>query len=140
MEVCISSGVPYSSFLGKKAQVRPFSSVLIGLHADREVIYQRINKRVDKMMESGLLEEAKALYPHRNLNALNTVGYKEIFAFIEGKNTLSEAVEEIKKNTRRFAKRQLTWYRKNKSIEWLDYNLPEKDFIEAVHAKIQSRT
>ncbi|MGD1946346.1 MAG: tRNA (adenosine(37)-N6)-dimethylallyltransferase MiaA [Croceivirga sp.] len=132
LEVSIATGKPYSSFLGKRTQKRPFSSILIGLHAERELVYERINTRVDLMMEMGLLEEAKSLYIHKDLNALNTVGYKEIFEFLDGNTTLQTAVTEIKKNTRRFAKRQLTWYRKNKMVKWVPYHLKEKDFITAV--------
>ncbi len=97
---------------------------MIGLVADREIIYERINRRVDLMFEEGLLEEARAVFPYKHLNALNTVGYKELFRFIEGEWELDFAISEIKKNTRRFAKRQLTWYRKNDQIQWFDHDTP----------------
>lgn len=137
LEVGISSGKPYSSYLGTKKNPRNFKPILIGLNAERKVIYDRINKRVEDMMLTGLLQEAKTLHAHKSLNALNTVGYKELFDYLEGKMTLDMAVEEIKKNTRRFAKRQLTWYRKNEEILWLDYDLPEKEFIVAIEEPIK---
>ncbi|MCF4100943.1 tRNA (adenosine(37)-N6)-dimethylallyltransferase MiaA [Gillisia sp. M10.2A] len=133
LEISLASGKPFSSFLNKPSKERNFKTIQIGLTADREDIYDRINRRVDIMMDEGLMEEAQALYPKRKLNALNTVGYKEIFAFFEGRTDLETAVEEIKKNTRRFAKRQLTWFRKDKSITWFDYTTPTSkitDFIE----------
>ena len=124
LEICLGSGKPYSSFLNKDKTKRPFTTITIGLTADREIIYNRINQRVDIMMANGLLDEAKTLYPHKSLNALNTVGYKELFNYLDGTWTLDFAVSEIKKNTRRFAKRQMTWFRKDKSILWFDYQTP----------------
>lgn len=122
LEICIGTGKPFSSFLNHSQQQRSFKTIKIGLTADRSVIYERINKRVDIMMENGLLEEAKSLYPHRHLNALQTVGYKELFQYIEGEISLEFAISEIKKNTRRFAKRQLTWLNKEKDIYWFDFH------------------
>jgi len=121
LEVSISANRPYSSFLGQNRPERPFKHLYVGLDAPREIIYERINDRVDHMMEAGLLEEAKRLYPHKNLNALQTVGYKELFEYLEGNYSLEAAVSEIKKNTRRFAKRQLTWLRNNEDILWVDH-------------------
>ncbi|MFD2561758.1 tRNA (adenosine(37)-N6)-dimethylallyltransferase MiaA [Aquimarina rubra] len=121
LEICIGSGKPYSSFITKSSKKRPFNIVKIGLTAEREIIYNRINDRVDIMIKEGLLDEVKNLLPFRSLNALNTVGYKEIFEFLEGNWDLDFAISEIKKNTRRFAKRQLTWFRKDQEIEWFDY-------------------
>jgi len=121
LEICITSNQPYSSFLNKKKNGREFKTITIGLKAEREVIYNRINKRVDIMLENGLLKEVKQLEDKRHLNALNTVGYKELFNYLDGKWSLEFAVSEIKKNTRRFAKRQLTWYRKQEDIIWFDY-------------------
>lgn len=132
LEVFISSGKPYSSFLNKKPARRNFNTILIGLTADREVIYDRINRRVDLMMESGLLEEAKALHKHKNRNALQTVGYRELFEFFESKISKEEAIEEIKKNTRRFAKRQLTWYRKNPGVNWFDYKTNPEEILSFI--------
>lgn len=120
LEVCIASGKPYSSFLKKKKTLRDFTNITIGLTAEREVVYNRINERVDLMLENGLLIEAQTLFPHKGLNALQTVGYRELFDFLEGKTSLDFAVEEIKKNTRRFAKRQYTWFHKNKDIHWFE--------------------
>ena len=121
LEVCLASGRPFSSFLQGGPSNLP-KAFYIGLTAPRTIIYERIEQRVDLMMRQGLLDEARSLYTHRHLNALNTVGYKELFAHLDGELNLHEAVEEIKKNTRRFAKRQLTWYRKNTSIHWLPYH------------------
>ena len=120
LEVCIASGKPYSSFLNKKKILRDFTNLTIGLTAEREVVYERINRRVELMLEDGLLIEAQRLFPYKELNALQTVGYRELFDFFEGKISLDFAIEEIKKNTRRFAKRQYTWFRKNKDIHWFE--------------------
>lgn len=113
LEVCLSSGKPYSSFRNKQKKTRAFNTVKITLNRDREMLYQRINRRVNQMMEEGLLEEARALYKFKDLNALQTVGYKELFAYLEGERSLENAVDEIKKNTRRYAKRQMTWFRRD---------------------------
>ena len=121
LEICIGTEKPYSSFLTNPEKARSFKTISIGLDADRSVIYDRINRRVDIMIENGLLDEAKGLFPFRHLNALNTVGYKELFQYFEGHHTLEQAISEIKKNTRRFAKRQLTWFRKDSSIKWFDF-------------------
>ena len=110
LEVCIHNNKPYSSFRTKEKKQRPFDSINIIINTDREVLYHRINKRVDIMMQNGLLEEVKSLYPYKHLNALNTVGYKELFDFIDDKCTLEETVNLIKQNSRRYAKRQLTWF------------------------------
>ena len=122
LEICLGTGKPYSSFLGQKKNERNFNTITIGLTADRDIIYNRINQRVDIMLKEGLLEEIKALQPHQKLNALNTVGYKELFNYLNGKWTLDFSISEIKKNTRRFAKRQLTWFRKQEDILWFRYN------------------
>jgi tRNA dimethylallyltransferase len=121
LEICIGSGKPYSSFLNKKLGNRNFIPIKIGLTADREIIYDRINRRVDIMMEKGLLEEVKKIYSYKKLNALQTVGYRELFKYLDGEFTLDFAVSEIKKNTRRFAKRQITWFKRDSEIEWFDY-------------------
>jgi tRNA dimethylallyltransferase len=121
LEICIGSGKPYSSFLNIKKNSRVFKTVSIGLTAERESMYDRINRRVDIMMESGLLEEVKTLLPHKNLNALNTVGYKELFNYLDDEWDLEFAVSEIKKNTRRFSKRQVTWFKRNQETKWFDY-------------------
>ena len=121
LEICIGTGKPYSSYLTNSEKNREFKTISIGLDAERSIIYNRINQRVDLMIENGLLQEVETLIPYKHLNALNTVGYKELFDYFEGNTTLEFAVSEIKKNTRRFAKRQLTWFRKDKSITWFDY-------------------
>ena len=119
VEVCIGTGKPYSSFLKKKTNTRNFTPIIIGLEADREVMYDRIEQRVDIMMNEGLLKEVETVFPHKNLNALQTVGYRELFDFLEDKTTLDFAVEEIKKNTRRFAKRQITWFKRDARVHWI---------------------
>lgn len=129
VEVSVGSGKPYSSFLNKKKNTRNFKTILVGLEAEREIIYERINQRVDVMIKNGLLEEARKLYPHKHLNALQTVGYRELFDYFDGKITLETAVEEIKKNTRRFAKRQLTWFKRNPEIMWFDYKTPVEEIV-----------
>ncbi len=121
LEICIGSGKTYSSFKNKPKTPRDFTSIKIGLTADREIIYDRINRRVALMIANGLLEEAKKLYPNKNLNALQTVGYRELFSFFDGAISKEFAIEEIKKNTRRFAKRQITWFKKDTNIAWFDY-------------------
>ena len=120
LEICIGSGQPYSSFLNKDKAERPFKTITIGLTAERATIYDRINHRVDIMMADGLLEEAKALQHVQHLNALNTVGYSELFKFLNGEWTLEFAVSEIKKNSRRYAKRQLTWFRNDTDMNWFE--------------------
>lgn len=120
LEVCISTGQPFSAYRTHAANERPFEVLTIGLNTERSQLYDRINKRVDTMMEQGLLAEVETLLPYRELNALQTVGYQEIFDYLEGKKSLEKAVEEIKQNTRRFAKRQLTWFRKNTETHWFE--------------------
>ena len=121
LEVCIGSGIPYSTFKNKPKKQRNFNNIKIGLNADREIIYNRINQRVDAMIDNGLIEEAKTLYAHKELNALQTVGYRELFSFFDGNFTKEFAISEIKKNSRRFAKRQLTWFKRDKNTLWFDY-------------------
>ena len=135
LEVCIGSGKPYSSFLNQKKNTRNFTPILIGLEAERSAIYDRINKRVDLMMDEGLLTEAENLFPHKNLNALQTVGYRELFQYFDGGITLPFAIEEIKKNTRRFAKRQLTWFKRNENTTWFDYLTDSQKIIEFIKLK-----
>ena len=138
LEVSIAAKKPYSSFLDQQKPKRSFKTLYIGLDAPREVIYSRINARVDLMMEYGLLEEAKKLHAHKHLNALQTVGYKELFEYLDGHCPLEHAISEIKKNTRRFAKRQLTWLRKNESILWIPYNLEPDKMIELINNRLKS--
>ena len=136
LEICIGTGKPYSSFLDKPKKKRNFKTLNIGLNADREIIYNRINDRVDIMINNGLVDEAKTLLKHKELNALNTVGYKELFNFFEGKWTLDFSISEIKKNTRRFAKRQLTWYRKTENIKWFNFETTTSEIIDYVNSEI----
>ena len=125
LEICVMTGKTYTSFRSKERRskeksrnVRPFRIIKIGLDRPREELYNRINARVDQMMSDGLLDEVKALYPKKELNALNTVGYKELFDYLDGRWPLEEAVERIKGNTRRYARKQLTWYKKDEHIRW----------------------
>ncbi len=125
LEVCLASGEPYSSLRRGEQQQRNFEIVKVGIDMPREQLYERINLRVDAMVAEGLVEEATALYPHRELNALQTVGYREIFDAIEERTTLEEAIELIKRNSRRYAKRQMTWFRRDSAIEWFASPAPE---------------
>ena len=118
LEICTMTGRTYTSFRQRNKKQRPFRIVKIGLNREREELYKRINARVDMMMQQGLLKEAEALYPMRDQNALNTVGYKELFDYFDGRWPLDEAVERIKGNTRRYARKQLTWYKKDPQIRW----------------------
>ena len=120
LEVCYTTGRPYSSFLTRERKPRPFSIVKIGLRRERQDLFDRINRRVDTMMEEGLLDEARRLYPLRHENALNTVGYKELFRYLDGEWTLPFAIEKIKKNTRDYAKKQMTWFAHDTSIQWIE--------------------
>ncbi|UUC45367.1 tRNA (adenosine(37)-N6)-dimethylallyltransferase MiaA [Flavobacterium cerinum] len=138
VEVCIGSGQPYSSFLNQKKTQRHFTPIVIGLEAERDVMYDRINQRVDLMLEAGLLKEAEMLYPNKTLNALQTVGYRELFSYFDGDYTFDFAVSEIKKNTRRFAKRQMTWFKRTEKAQWFDYNTPARSIIEYVNQQIQN--
>jgi tRNA dimethylallyltransferase len=131
-EVCIGTQKPYSSFLNQKKNNRNFVPILIGLEADRQIIYDRINQRVDIMMNEGLLEEAQLLHPNKTLNALQTVGYRELFSYFDGEFSLPFAIEEIKKNTRRFSKRQLTWFKRNEATKWFDYSKDRKIIIDYI--------
>ncbi|MCD8414917.1 tRNA (adenosine(37)-N6)-dimethylallyltransferase MiaA [Tenacibaculum dicentrarchi] len=136
LEVCIGSGKTYSSFKNKPKTPRNFEVIKIGLTADRQIMYDRINKRVDIMLENGLLEEAKKMQPHKNLTALKTVGYRELFEYFEGDFTKEFAIEEIKKNTRRFAKRQGTWFRRDTQINWFDFQDDIQKIITCLEDKI----
>lgn len=118
LEICLTSGQTYSSFRVRKKKVRPFRIIKVGLQRERSELFARINARVDDMMERGFLEEARTLYPHRNLNALNTIGYKEIFKVLSGEWELPMAVERVKKNSRMYAKKQMTWYQRDEDIKW----------------------
>lgn len=129
LEVCISTQKPYSSFCTGKIKQRPFNIVKIGLTRPRQELYERINRRVDEMMRKGLLDEAKKLYPYRQLNPLNTVGYKELFNYLDGTWTLDFAINKIKQDSRHYAKRQLTWFNADKCIQWFQ---PGKFTLEKI--------
>ena len=140
VEVCIGSGKPYSSFIGKRKNTRNFTPIIIGLEAEREIMYDRINQRVDLMLNEGLLTEAKALYPNKQLNALQTVGYRELFdyfdATIEDAKLLENAIEQIKMNTRRFAKRQMTWFKRTENVSWFDFLTNRDEILSIIKSKI----
>lgn len=118
LEICYQTGQTYTSFRTRQKKQRPFRIVKIGLNRDREELYDRINRRVDEMMDAGLLDEVRSLTDKRHLNALNTVGYKELFDHLDGRWSLDEAVERIKGNTRRYARKQLTWYKRDPQVRW----------------------
>ena len=132
LEITVGTGKAYSSFRKNKKAVRPFKTISVGISAEREIIYDRINRRVNLMIENGLLQEAETLFPKRDLNALNTVGYKELFSYLKGEYSLEEAISEIKRNTCRFAKRQLTWFRKDPNITWFDYKTSPREIIHFI--------
>ena len=135
VEVCIGTGKPYSSFLNQKKNQRRFTPIIIGLEAEREIMYNRINQRVDIMIKEGLVKEVEGLFPNKQLNSLQTVGYRELFDYFDEKITLEFAIEEIKKNTRRFSKRQLTWFKRTENVKWFDYLTDENDIIEFINSK-----
>lgn len=135
VEFFLSTGQKLSSFLTSTKKQRPFNIIKIGLNTDRTVLYDRINNRVDQMLHGGLVEEVKSLQSFRAYNALNTVGYSEIFDYLDGKLSLQEAVDKIKQNTRRFAKRQLTWFRKDQNLTWFEPNQTQ-EVIEYLQEKI----
>lgn len=135
LEICIGTGQPYSSFLNKDKFKRPFNIISIGLTSERAIIYDRINKRVDQMIDYGLIEEVKSLQRFQHLNALNTVGYSELFKYLNGEWTLEFAISEIKKNSRRFAKRQLTWFKKDTNITWFEFSDTLEQIIQHIEHK-----
>ena len=126
LEICYQTGKTYTSFRTQQKKPRPFRTIKIGLNRDREELYNRINARVDQMMEQGLLQEAEGLYPQRQLNALNTVGYKEMFDYLDGRWSLDEAVERMKGNTRRYARKQLTWFKRDPEVSWFHADAKEE--------------
>jgi tRNA dimethylallyltransferase len=136
LEICIGTSKPYSYYKNKPKAKRNFTPIKIGISAEREVIYNRINQRVDMMIENGLLDEAKKLHKFKQLNALQTVGYRELFDFMDDKITLDFAISEIKKNTRRFAKRQNTWFKKDTTIEWFDYLSETNKVMAYINSKV----
>ena len=137
LEICYQTGRTYTSFRTQSKKERPFRIVKIGLNRDRNELYNRINARVDAMMEQGLLHEAESLYNQRQLNALNTVGYKEMFDYMDGRWSLDEAVERMKGNTRRYARKQLTWFKRDEEVRWFHPDQIDEIFkyIEATREK-----
>ena len=127
LEVCLMTGKPYSSFRTQTKKERPFEIIKIGLTRDRSELYERINNRVDEMISSGLLEEAGRFYPQRHLNALNTVGYKELFKYMDGEWTLDFAIEKIKQSTRIYSRKQITWFKRDKEIHWINLSETSED-------------
>lgn len=136
VEVCIGTGKPYSSFLNQTKNNRNFTPIIIGLEAERSMMYDRINQRVDMMINEGLLAEAEKLFPNKKLNALQTVGYRELFRYFDGQDTLEFAMEEIKKNTRRFSKRQLTWFKRTENAKWFDYLSDRREIVAYIQTFI----
>lgn len=133
LEVCLMTGKPYSLYRTKTKKERPFNIIKIGLTRDREELYNRINKRVDEMMEAGLADEAKRFYPQRNLNSLNTVGYKELFKYFDGEWTMDFAVEKIKQSTRIYSRKQMTWFKRDKDIHWINLSeMNEEDALKKI--------
>ena len=128
LEICYMTGKTYTSFRTRSKKERPFHILKIGLFRDREELYNRINRRVDMMMEQGLLEEARAVYPYRQLNSLNTVGYKELFNYFDGTWTLPFAIEKIKQNSRIYSRKQMTWFKRDPDITWFHPDEPDMVF------------
>jgi len=136
LDITLTTGKSYSSFRTGHKKQRPFNIIKIGLNTDRQKLYDRINLRVDKMIKNGLIEEAKSVYPYRQLNSLNTVGYKELFDYFDKKSELHDAIKNIKTNTRHYAKKQLTWFKKDDEIQWFQPS-QEKEIINFIHGKTQ---
>lgn len=139
LEVCRSSNSPYSSFLNKSSNKLPYRILHFGIKIERALLYSRINERVDLMVNDGLFTEVQGLVRYKNLNALNTVGYKEILSFFDDQISRENAVEEIKKNSRRYAKRQLTWYRKNEDIHWVGFEMSRSQQLQKIKSRIENK-
>ena len=131
LEICLMTGKPYSSFRTNPQKERPFNIIKVGLNTDREVLHQRINRRVDEMLKQGLIEEARRVYPQKHLNSLNTVGYRELFDWFDGSVSKEKAIELIKRNSRRYARKQITWFRRDEQMKWFEPNQKEEilDYI-----------
>ena len=138
LEICHMTGRTYTSFRTNTKKERPFRIIKIGLNRPREELYNRINQRVDQMMADGLLDEARRVYPLRHMNALNTVGFKELFAYLDGVWTLQEAVERIKGNTRRYMRKQLTWFKRDDQIAWF-HPQQEGEIISFIQQQLDSQ-
>lgn len=135
LEICHQTGLTYTSFRTGKKKPRPFRIIKIGLTCQRELLYERINQRVVRMIEAGLVEEVRSLLPYRYENALNTVGYKEIFKYIDGEISLDEAIRQIQSNSRQYARKQLTWYKRDEEMKWFE-NAKAEDIIEYINNQI----
>ena len=135
LEICIQTGKTYTSFRTNTIKERPFNIIKIGLNRDRDELYSRINQRVLDMIEEGMIEEAQKVYPKRSLNSLNTVGYKELFEYLDGLTTLDEAIFKIQSNTRKYARKQLTWYKKDVAYQWFNPNNIE-EILNYIHTTI----
>ena len=135
LEICHQTGLTYTSFRTGKKKQRPFSIIKVGLTCQRELLYERINQRVVRMIEAGLVEEVRSLLPYRYENALNTVGYKEIFKYIDGEISLDEAIRQIQSNSRQYARKQLTWYKRDEEMKWFE-NAKAEDIIEYINNRI----
>lgn len=134
LEVCIMTGKPYSSFRLNTIKERPFEIIKVGFNRPRPELYDRINKRVDEMIKDGLEEEARQLYPMKHLNSLNTVGYKEMFEYFDGNWTLEEAIDKIKQHSRNYARKQLSWFNRDKSIKWIDLSDKNIDVVNEIQS------
>jgi tRNA dimethylallyltransferase len=132
LEICLMSGRPYSAMRTRPEKKRAFRIVKIGFTRDRNELYNRINHRVDAMVEEGIVEEARGFYPQRHLNALNTVGYKELFQYFDGEWTLVQAIDKIKQHSRNYARKQLTWFNKDQEIHWINLSESEPDVMSEV--------
>ena len=135
LEICIQTGKTYTSFRTNTIKERPFNIIKIGLNRDRDELYSRINQRVLDMIEEGMIEEAQKVYPKRSLNSLNTVGYKELFEYLDGLTTLDEAIFKIQSNTRKYARKQLTWYKKDVAFQWFNPDNVE-EILNYIHTTI----
>ncbi len=136
LEISIQTGKPYSSFRSNQTKTRPFSIIKIALNSEREILHQRINLRVDQMVKTGLEEEARSVYPKKHLNSLNTVGYREWFAYFNGEITREKAIELIKRNSRRYARKQITWFRKDDKVSWFEPS-QIKEIIGYIEAQLR---
>lgn len=137
LEICIQTGKTYTSFRSNTIKERPFNIIKVGLNRDRDELYNRINQRVLDMIEEGMIEEAQQVYPKRTLNSLNTVGYKELFEYLDGLTTLDEAIFKIQSNTRRYARKQLTWYKKDTAFQWFNPDNIE-EILNYIHTMISN--
>lgn len=137
LEICLMSGKPYSSLRTNPDKKRPFRIVKIGFTRDREDLYDRINRRVDAMVLEGLVEEARSFYPMRHLNSLNTVGYKELFRYFDGDWSLEQAIEKIKQHSRNYARKQLTWFRRDNAVHWVNLTDKEQDVMELASSLLE---